>query len=244
MIEMIHFAAVIPALNPQKQLLEYVQQLYKLGIQSIVIVNDGSDKKYDSIFEGLEVHPYCHVLKNERNVGKGYSLKRGFQYVLDSWPACNGVMTIGAHGQHRMKDVRLLMKMSRVFSDSMIIGVRNMKSPDVTFSQYIGNRATSLLFNFLYHKSLVDTQSGLRYIPRVELPWLLKVKGSGFDFDTNMIVQAIKLGLPIYQVDIGKLRLKKNSLLHYDEVMSMQVVMKQMLAGFFRRQRMHKENRK
>lgn len=231
--EMTNFAAVIPALNPQKQLLDYVQQLYKLGIQFIVVVNDGSEAKYDSIFEGLAMKSYCHILKNERNEGKGYSLKKGFRHILNTCPSCDGVITIGAHGQHRLQDVQLMLKMTKVFSHSIILGVRNMKSPDVTFSQYIGNRATTMLFNLLYHKCLLDTQSGLRYIPTDELPWLVEIKGSGFDYDTNMLVQAIKRHYPIYEIQIGNARLKKNTLLHYDEVMTAQEVMKQMLTEFF-----------
>lgn len=231
---MAHFAAIIPALNPQQQLLSFVHQLNSLGFQSIVVINDGSDEKYDAIFEELAMYYYCHVLKNESNKGKGYSLKRGFQYVLEHLPACEGVITIGAHGQHRLQDVHIIMKMTKVFSRNLVIGVRNMRSPEVTLGQYVENQATSLLFKMLYRKRIVDAQSGLRYIPKEKLTWLIRVPGCGFEFDINMLIQAIQRGYPIYEVEIGEARLGKNALLHYDEVMSMKEIMIQMLTQFFK----------
>ena len=54
-------------------------------------------------------------------------MKRGFQYVLSQWSSCKGVMTIGAHGQHRLQDIHLMMKMTKIFSNSIVIGVRNMR---------------------------------------------------------------------------------------------------------------------
>lgn len=228
--------AIIPALNPQKQLLDFVQQLHRIGFQHVVIINDGSDEKYDNIFKGLALHPFCHILKNQQNKGKGYSLKRGFQYVLEKWPTAKGVMTIGAHGQHRLQDIHLIMKMTKVFANSMIIGVRNMKSPEISFNQYVGYRAATLLFHLLYQKHLHDIQSGLRYIPIERLPMFLNVAGDDFDYDMTMLIETIRHGFPIYEIEIDDARLTKNALLHYDEVMSMKEVMLDMLVQFFRKE--------
>lgn len=38
----------------------------------------------------------------------------------------------------------------------------------------------------------MDTQTGLRYISINELPWLIKVKGERYDYDTNMLIAALK----------------------------------------------------
>lgn len=236
-MEVTGYVAVIPALNPQKPLLEFVRQLHILGFEHIVIINDGSDEKYESIFEGLASYSFCHVLKNQQNKGKGYSLKRGFQYVLEKWSTFKGVMTIGAHGQHRLQDIHLMMKMTKIFSNSIVIGIRNMKSPDISLSQYISYRITTALFQWLYRKHLHDMQSGLRYIPIEKLPRLLRVAGDGFDYDMNMLTEAIRQKVPIYEIEIGQARLKKNTLLHYDEVMSMKQVMKGMLTQYFKSDR-------
>ena len=241
MIEINQFVAVIPALNPQEQLLEYVQQLYTQGIESVVVVNDGSDEKYDWIFKKLDEKSFCQVLSNEKNEGKGYSLKKGFQYVYSNCKTCKGILTVGAHGQHRLRDVGLILRMTKVFSNSIVLGVRNLRSSDIKVSQYIGNRVISFFFKMLFHRRLLDTQSGLRFIPRRELPWLLKVKGNDFDYDTNMLVEAIERRCQIYEVEIGSLRVKKNTILRYDEVMSIKEVIKQMRAQSTQRKDKHKK---
>lgn len=231
----VYFAAVIPALNPQKQLYQYVQQLYHTGISNIVIINDGSDEEYKPIFDELALYPFCEVLTNVRNHGKGFSIKRGFRYVLQHFSKYDGVFTIGAHGQHDLQDVRLMIKMTQIFSDSMMIGVRNMESPNVTWMQYMSSRLTTVLFQLLYRKKLLDTQSGLRYFPLRQLPWLLNIEGNGFHYDTNVLIEAIRFEKPIYEIAIGTIQVKKNTLMHYDEILSMQEIMHYLVKQFQKR---------
>ena len=38
---------IIPSLNPDKKLTKYVKELIEFGFSKIIIVNDGSAKKYD-----------------------------------------------------------------------------------------------------------------------------------------------------------------------------------------------------
>lgn len=42
---------VIPVLNPNKIFLEYVKELIENSFEKIIVVNDGSDAKYQIIFE-------------------------------------------------------------------------------------------------------------------------------------------------------------------------------------------------
>ncbi|MFJ7738323.1 glycosyltransferase [Lysinibacillus sp. NPDC097287] len=225
-------AAIIPALNPQQSFVLFVQKLFMLDIERIVIVNDGSDDKYDTIFEELAMLENCHVIHHDRNYGKGYTLKTAFTYMLAHRENYQGVITLGAHGQHTLQDVKLVLTMTKVFSEGIVLGVRNFHSPDCTFSTYWGNWATSLFFEALFHRKLLDTQTGLRYISMKELPWLLEVKGDHFDYDTNMLVAALKRKCPIFEVEIGTLRLKKNSVIHYDEITNAREIITQMLTDY------------
>lgn len=227
-------AAVIPAYNPQQSIVFYVQQLFTLNIMQIVIVNDGSDKKYDAIFAELATIEHCHVIHHDRNYGKGHTLKTAFTYILAHKKKYQGIITIGAHGQHTLQDVGLVLTMTKVFSEGIVLGVRNFHSPDSTLLTYWGNRATSLFFELLFHRKLVDTQTGLRYIGVKELPWLLEIQGERFDYDTNMLVAALKRKCPIFEVEIGHLRLKKNSIIHYDEITNAGEIIMQMLLDYLK----------
>lgn len=227
-------AIVIPAFNPQQSFIRFVQSLFTLDIAKIIIVNDGSDEKYDSVFKELMKFDCCHVIQHDQNYGKGRALKTAFTYILTRKENYQGILTVGAHGQHSLQDVKLLLTMTKVFSVGIVLGVRNFRSSDSTFKMYWGNWVTSLFFEALFRRKLLDTQTGLRYIAMQELPWLLKVKGDHFDYDTNMLVTALKRKCPIFEVEIGTLRLKKNSIIHYDEIISAREIIKQILSNYLK----------
>jgi len=227
-------AAIIPTYNPQQSFITFVHQLLATSITQVVIVNDGSDEKYETIFEELKKIDRCKVLQHEQNIGKGRALKTAFSYIWSKRENVQGVLTVGAHGQHTLEDIKLVLTMTKVFSEGIVLGIRNFHSSDSTFFSYWGNRATSLLFELLFHKKLMDTQTGLRYIEIKELPWLIEVKGDHFEYDTNMLIMALKRKCPIFEVEIGQLRLKKNSIIQYDELTNAGTVMTKMLLKYLK----------
>ncbi len=208
---------LIPALNPLPSLIIFVEKLLQLT-DKVIVVDDGSDEKYKVIFDRLTLLDNCIVLHHLENKGKGRALKTGFQYVLHHEKTARFVMTAGAHGQHSIADLEHLAESSKVFSDGIVLGVRSFWSKEMPALGYIGNRAASMLFNLLFHKRLLDIQSGLRIIPKQELTWLIHVPGEQFNYDLNMLVAALHRQVPIYEIPIGYARLKKNTLMHYDEV--------------------------
>lgn len=42
---------LIPALNPDKELIQYIQELKRNGFDDIIVVNDGSSVEHLDIFE-------------------------------------------------------------------------------------------------------------------------------------------------------------------------------------------------
>lgn len=229
-----NIAAIIPAYNPQQSLITYVHQLLATTISQVIIVNDGSDPKYTVVFEELKKIDCCRVLEHSNNIGKGGALKTAFDYVMAQKEKFQGVITVGAHRQHTLQDVTLVLTMTKVFSEGIVLGVRNFHSADSTFLSYWGNRATSLFFEILYHRKLMDTQTGLRFISFNELPWLIKVKGERYDYDTNMLVAALKRKCPIFEVEIGQLRIKKNTVIQYDEITNAGSIIAKMLMNYLK----------
>lgn len=223
---------IIPTLNPLPNLVNFVNKLMKLDIEQVIIVNDGSDEKYGKIFEELAKIKNCIILNHPENKGKGRAIKTGFEYVLKKYPKSGFVLTVGAHGQHTIDDLQLLLHNLKIFSNGIILGIRSFQSKDMSFMHSLGNRAATMLFNLLFHKRILDTQTGLRCIPIKELPWLLKVPGETFDYDMNMLVEAIQRKVPIYEIPIGRVKVKKNSIMNYDEIMNTKTIIQQILANF------------
>ena len=223
---------VIPALNPLQSLLSFVEQLKAKEIEKVLIINDGSEEKYMPIFEELKNQSHCIVLEHNRNVGKGRALKTGFDYILKNEKKVEGLLTVGAHGQHTATDVELMLESAQLFSDGIVLGVRHFRSREMPIISFLGNQAASILFELLFHHRLLDIQTGLRYIPKRELYWLRKVEGEQADYDTNMLVEAIRRELPIYEIPISAARVRKNSIMHYDEIIGARKMLQQVWKTF------------
>lgn len=224
--------AIIPALNPLTSLIQYVYNLKNINIEKVIVVNDGSEEKYKTVFHELRNIKNCIVLEHDSNKGKGKALKTGFHYIINNFKKVDRILTLGAHGQHTIEDVKLILKYTEVFSDGIILGTRNFQSKEMSIMNTIGNKVASKLFQLLFHKHLLDTQTGLRCIPKKELLWLINVPGDSFDYDTNMLVEAIKRKIPIYEIPINNVHIKKNSIMHYDEIIYPQEILQQMLSTY------------
>ncbi|MEG0473042.1 MAG: glycosyltransferase family 2 protein, partial [Solibacillus sp.] len=222
---------LIPALNPLPTIIEFVEKIEKLAVEKIIIINDGSGEKYKETFETL--HNKGHiVLTHEQNYGKGHAIKTGIRYLLNSSLHTKGIITVGAHGQHSILDVEQMISSTKIFSDGIILGVRDFKNSDYSVLHQLQNRANSMLFELFFHKRLLDIQTGLRYVPRQHLTWLQQVKGETFNFDTNMLVEAIQRKVQLYEVPIGYAKLRKNSVIYYDEVVHPTKILQQLWAKF------------
>lgn len=222
---------MIPALNPLPVLLQFVRKLRALPIANIIVINDGSEEKYNCLFEQLQQEG-CQVLTHDKNLGKGRALKTGMEYILKSRMQIKGIITVGAHGQHSVLDVEQVLSSTKIFSDGIILGIRDFKDSDYPFISKLQNRAYSMMFELLIRKRLLDIQTGLRYIPRGNLPWLCKVKGESYHYDTNMLIEAIRRKVPVYEVPIGHAKLRKNSIIYYDEVLKPTKIFQQLWSNF------------
>ena len=93
---------LIPAYKPDHLMIELLIKLKKEGFD-VIVVNDGSGKDYDSVFE--EAKKYALVLTQSRNRGKGAALRFGFSYINLNPNDHNYVITCDADGQHAIKDI-------------------------------------------------------------------------------------------------------------------------------------------
>ena len=213
---MLRCAVIIPALNPPESLVEYVRTLLDRGIDRVIVVDDGSDAKAADVFGRLSGMDRCTVLAHPANWGKGRALKTAFAYVLrngeERWA---GVVTADADGQHHPDDVcQVAAALSRE-ENALILGVRNFDESHVPWRSQFGNRLTSRLIHWLLGAEIDDTQTGLRGIPKRHLAWMTELKGERFEYEMNMLVNAIRMRLQIRQVPIQTLYFQKNAGSHY-----------------------------
>lgn len=205
---------VIPAFEPSIRLIDRVNELLARGFDKIVVVDDGSGMEYQTIFRVLSHN--CKVLHHGSNQGKGAALKTGFCYFIQHCPGYPAVITMDADGQHSANDVVKMNDMILNSDEGVFIGTR-----DITLDNFPPRRrsyvkATRVAFKFLYGVDLKDTESGLRGISKVYVPFLLDASGERFDYETNQLMEAIHHHLPITEIPIETIFFKDENDSHFN----------------------------
>lgn len=209
---------MIPALNPDHKLTNYVKQLANEDFREIVVINDGSSEKYDPIFDEIASMDKCTVLRHKVNRGKGRALKTGMDYVLKNHPDCIGIVTGDADGQHRLKDTIRVAKELIKDDSRLVLGSRNFNSPDIPARSSFGNKVTSTVFAVMFGQKLMDTQTGLRGIPLKIVPRMLKISGERFEYEMNMLIECRKHKIEIFEIPIETVYIDENSSSHFNPI--------------------------
>lgn len=207
---------LIPSLNPDDKLVNYVQQLISVGFEKMIIVNDGSSKKYDKYFYKLSEYKECIIIKHAVNQGKGRALKTGLNYYLNNFKDYDGVVTADSDGQHSAQNTMdVATKLSKL-KTSLILGTRNFNEKQVPFKSKYGNKITTFVFKLLYGKKINDTQTGLRGIPNNFIKNCLELTGERFDYEINMLINAVKNKICIEEVIIDTIYIDDNKSSHFN----------------------------
>jgi len=208
------FVVVIPALNPQVELVALVGQLSAAGVNTIVIVDDGSSRETASTFEAVSRYG-VHVLRHAVNLGKGAALKTGINYALCNFPDAVGVVTGDADGQHSAADILKIGELLSERPDALILGRREF-GPSAPSRSRVGNILTSLAVQLLIGKRISDTQTGLRGIPAGFARQLLSIASPGYEFELDMLITAKHEGRRIVEAPIETIYLAGNASSHFN----------------------------
>lgn len=206
-----NITAIIPAYNPDKKFHVVIDGLIQAGFKHIIVVNDGTDSKFQSLFDKVEHSKYCTLITHEENLGKGRALKTAFKYFLKHFPNDIGVVTLDADNQHKIKDVVNCARALKQSPSKLVLGVRNFNIDNVPKKSSLGNKATSLAFKFFCDLNISDTQTGLRAIPSFFVEKLLNTIGEKFEFETNMLLDTKIYGIKIMEVPIETVYIDGNT---------------------------------
>lgn len=76
LIYYMNFALLIPLYEPHKDVITFLKSIPENSFKRIIIVNDGSDNSYQTIFDEISKFPFFHIISYGKNCGKGYALKK------------------------------------------------------------------------------------------------------------------------------------------------------------------------
>ena len=163
----------------------------------VVVVDDGSHDDTGAQAAGAG----ALVLRHPRRAGKGAALATGFAWALAR--GHDAVATMDGDGQHAPAELPTLLAAHRREPDALVIGTRPIAphgSPMPALNQ-LGNRLSTYWIGVFAGQPVPDSQSGFRLYPRAVL--VEPPRTTGFEVETELLLRAARLGLPIRSVTIS-----------------------------------------
>ena len=200
----------------------------------VVVIDDGSTDATSEQLTGLPVT----ILRNKRNLGKGESLWRGFEYAL----ACGAryVITLDGDGQHRPEDIIRLLTAVKRSPHRIVIGARLHDKQQFPARRYYANQFARFWISWASGHPIADTQSGFRIYPASLLSRLKRrdVSWNGFVFESELLIAAGSLGVQTVAVAVPGIYPKEARHSHFRPVVDIARIVI-MVAGRLLRYGMH-----
>ena len=222
---------VIPAYQPDFNLLTLIEKIHKKGDFSIIVIDDGSSPECKEIFAQAE--NYGTVLRHQVNQGKGQALKTAFAYI-QSLNIPGTIVTADADGQHKIWDILRTSNKANENPSTLVLGVRAFTGK-VPLRSRFGNSLTRILFKIQTGVAVSDTQTGLRAFTTDLIPFMMEVEGQRYEYEMNMLLEASKQ-YPILEVPIETVYINDNQASHFrpirDGLMIYKNILKFALSSF------------
>ena len=187
--------AVVPAYNESRFISKVILSVQNY-VDKVIVIDDGSTD------DTLEIARKCGVIvyRNEKNVGKWFSLKRGFSKALEM--KADIVVTIDGDGQHNPQEIPKFLKSLSNGAD-VAIGIRKYRGK-MPIIRKISNYITTKMINSLFSLKISDSQCGYRAYRRRALKDL-EISSKGYEGETESIIRLGKSSLIIDEVPIETL---------------------------------------
>lgn len=185
---------IIPAYNEEKSL-EGILQSLKAKQLSVIVVDDGSrDNTYNVAKRTVDT-----VIRNERNLGKGMSLRRALTYLLEN-EKFDYIIAMDGDGQHSISDIDMFLK-EAASGENFVVGNRMGNPVGMPQTRVITNNVMSWLLSKMVSQKIPDTQCGFRLISR-EVLEKIKFRTNKFEVESEILLKAAKEGFTIKSIPI------------------------------------------
>jgi len=187
---------VIPAFNEAETIQAVVRKVKDKSLPVIVIDDGSQDNTYSKALEaGADI-----VLRNEKNLGKGASLRKVFTYLINNNLDCEAVIIMDADAQHLPEELSLFIEKLKKGS-CFIVGNRLSSPSGMPLIRLITNKLMSYIISKKIKQEVPDTQCGFKAIRREVLEKLC-LKTSKYEIDSELIIKSAFLGYRIESVPI------------------------------------------
>lgn len=185
---------LIPAHNEEKHIGRLAAEVRAKGLDVLVVDDGSTDATSAKAGESGAV-----VLANDLRQGKGFSLKRGFAYVLEH--GYDGVIAMDGDGQHDVGDIDAFLAAARTTSRCVANGTRMGDAAAMPFVRRVTNRFMSWMISKICGQRIEDTQCGYRYIS-ADVLRELTLTSNDFEIETEVLLKSCRAGCHIVSVPV------------------------------------------
>lgn len=200
----LHLSIVIPVYNEAKTVAQLIEKVRATDVghgltKDLIVVNDGSSdgtreslRRYESGVPGVQVH------HSPVNLGKGASLRIGFQHARGDLVTIQDADLELDPSEFQALLQPIIEGRADVVYGSRFLGKGIKGSP--TF--WLANRGLAILTNLLYGSKLTDIETCYKVF-RKEVLTSLTLRASRFEIEPEMTAQVLKRGFRIVELPIG-----------------------------------------
>ena len=193
---------IIPCFNERQTIEKLINKILEIKDinKEIIIVDDNSNDGTKQILKDQLINKVSKILFNEKNEGKGYSVKKG----IDN---CVGDIVIiqDADLEYDPKEYKKLLKPILDGHADVVYGSRFIGSEEkriLFFWHTVANKMLTLLSNMFSNLNLTDMETCYKVF-KTEIIKKIKLEEKRFGFDPEITAKIAKLKPKIYEVGIS-----------------------------------------
>ena len=196
-------SVVIPCFNEEKTLKVIVERVlrFKDIEKEIIIVDDCSTDNSKLIINELSnLHSEIRGIHLEKNSGKGFALKKGFEKVIGDI-----VLIQDADLEYDPKDYPALIKPFKNTDADVVYGSRFMGGEYVRlnfFWHFIANKLLTFVTNVVTNLNMSDMETGYKLFKRSVIQ-SINIKEKSFGVEPEITVKLARKKFIFYEVPIS-----------------------------------------
>lgn len=235
-------SVIIPVYNEENTVEELVETVLavplKLEKELLIIDDCSTDNTFAKVCQLEEKHPAVSVFQNEKNKGKGFSVRRGIDEA-----GGDIIIVQDADLEYDPNEYPRLLKPILEGNADVVYGTRFITTEPrrvLYFWHYIGNKMLTLFSNMVSNLNLSDMETCYKMF-RAPVIKALKLKENRFGIEPEVTFKLSRVkGLRIYEVGIsyhGRTYLEGKKINWKDGVRAFYVLLKNCLSYLIRREK-------
>ncbi|MFH0771277.1 MAG: glycosyltransferase family 2 protein [Candidatus Omnitrophota bacterium] len=185
---------LIPAYNEEMRIGYVAGEIRSKGLDCVVIDDGSLDKT-----KVMARQAGAYVIFHSENLGKGISLRDGFNYALTR--DYDFVITMDGDGQHHPDEIENFIRAAEDSDAEIILGNRMWNPKDMPLKRRLTNWFMSMLISLMARQYIPDSQCGFRLLKTGVLKNVALITDR-YEIESEVLIKASKRGFKIKSIPI------------------------------------------